>query len=312
MYRIFNYLLDSSIPLPELPEVHGDTADFTFCLASKPCFEEPEQWLHHWRSEGIGVTISFTRSDRGYLLRFPAIADFLINPACNMISGYAFNTDDLSSVRHVLLDQVIPRMVSHRGEVVLHASAVLHDQKALGFMGNSGAGKSTMAAAFHNEGKQVLTDDCLLLRQEGGQVRCIPAYVGTRLWDDSYQAVVTADGSEVETIGYSGKRRIQAAPLMSEPVEPALQLQALFSLHEAEDPEPGLRIEKAKGSSGTMELIKRSFMLDVHDMDEVTVLFNNVTALLKSGLPIFILHYPHDYSRLDEVRKKIIKTVNGE
>src|SRR5690606_13487149 len=71
-----------------------------------------------------------------------------------------------------------------------HASSVaLPDGKVVAFLGGTGQGKSTLAAAFMQYGCELVTDDCLLLDCEQGHVLALPAYRSLRLWPDSLSAL---------------------------------------------------------------------------------------------------------------------------
>lgn len=54
-----------------------------------------------------------------------------------------------------------------QGDVVVHASAVAVDGRAAAFLGPSGRGKSTTAAACHAAGHDVLADDAIPIRVRG-------------------------------------------------------------------------------------------------------------------------------------------------
>jgi hypothetical protein len=78
----------------------------------------------------------------------------------------------LYDVDHHLTDeQIAPDMMGaamsiiliQRGNLVLHASAVSDGQSAIAFLGHSGYGKSTLAAAFREAGYGWITDDVLAI-----------------------------------------------------------------------------------------------------------------------------------------------------
>lgn len=83
------------------------------------------------------------------------------------------------------LGPIIGAVLRMRGVMCLHASAVAINNRAVAFVGVSGAGKSTTAAAFAKLGYHVLSDDILALTdyQDGFLVR--PAYPRVRLWPES-------------------------------------------------------------------------------------------------------------------------------
>jgi hypothetical protein len=59
-----------------------------------------------------------------------------------------------------ILGSAMAILLQQRGLLVLHASCVAIDDQAIAFLGVSGAGKSTMASAFHYmHGYPLITDD---------------------------------------------------------------------------------------------------------------------------------------------------------
>jgi hypothetical protein len=96
---------------------------------------------------------------------------------------------------HLLRDHVVPRRLSLRGERILHATAVELDGLAVGFVGASTAGKSTLAAAGVKAGGRLLADDTLRLVLAGDAVAVLPTATRCRLRPDvasAFMAVADA------------------------------------------------------------------------------------------------------------------------
>jgi hypothetical protein len=61
-------------------------------------------------------------------------------------------------------EYVATRLLGRRGDVVLHAAAVVDEGRALLFCGHSGAGKSTISQLAERGGARVLSDDRTIVR----------------------------------------------------------------------------------------------------------------------------------------------------
>jgi len=96
---------------------------------------------------------------------------------------------DTGMVRTLLAGRLMGYLLRQRGYLALHASAVEIDGKAALFLGESGAGKSTTAAAFYSRGHSVLADDVAAVCFAKGGVELLPAWPGFRLLDDSRKAI---------------------------------------------------------------------------------------------------------------------------
>lgn len=126
---------------------------------------------------------------------------------------------DPSLLRVLLAGRMMAFLLRQRGWLPLHTSGVMLRGKAVLFLGASGAGKSTVAAAFHARGHQVITDDVGPVRvtPDGECILC-PAGSLLRLRDDS-RAVLGGTGPEgafqwdKHVFDLSGDRRVDLAPV---------------------------------------------------------------------------------------------------
>lgn len=76
-----------------------------------------------------------------------------------------------------------------RGTFSFHASAIAIDGKAIIAIGDSGAGKSTTAAAFAKLGYPILSDDLVAIRDDIDRVWVQPSFPMIRLWSRSVAAL---------------------------------------------------------------------------------------------------------------------------
>ncbi len=122
--------------------------------------------------EGEGAWYKVTETDSGYLVRFRECGEFVISAGLDQIE---VRPD--AAGRHELLPILLAGTVSAilltlRGNTVLHASAVSVDGRSLAFVGQSGRGKSTVAALMCVAGARLVTDDVLVV-DPGPDATCI-------------------------------------------------------------------------------------------------------------------------------------------
>lgn len=98
-------------------------------------------------------------------------------------------------LRAVVAGELLAAILRQRGLLVLHASCVARDGKALAFMGQSGWGKSTLAAAFLGSGYRLVCDDLLAVDLSRAQPQAIPSSPRIRLLDDVGHAFKTTLGA---------------------------------------------------------------------------------------------------------------------
>jgi hypothetical protein len=96
---------------------------------------------------------------------------------------------DPEAMRVILIGRMLAYLLRQRGWLSLHGSGVSIDGRGVLFLGASGAGKSTTAAAFHSRGHHVATDDVAPVRISDGRCILLPGRSRLRL-DESSRAIV--------------------------------------------------------------------------------------------------------------------------
>lgn len=115
--------------------------------------------LEHWWQDERAY--SAARNDKGHVLRFHGACEFRISPDLSSVTVHPDEAaaDGLSTI--LTTGGLLAYQLFVRTRPVLHASAVELDGSALAFVGNSGQGKSTMAALMCAGGARLITDDVL-------------------------------------------------------------------------------------------------------------------------------------------------------
>jgi hypothetical protein len=299
MYRLFSALVACDFPLPGIPEAPQGEADIRIASGQGSASDTGYDWLHSWReSDGELVLSCARRCDEGgspsHLLRFPELADFIITG--NSVSCHPQANCRQDSLRHLLLDQVIPRLWAHKGHLVLHASAVqLPDGRVIAFLGESGWGKSTLAAALQGRGSRLISDDSVSLKAADAGVLLVPSYTGLRLNDDSIATLGLAGQEWTSVSHYSDKRRFEPASQQHQ------QTHVLDTLYVMDEPGPSaepLSIKPLAGAGLIPTLIKRSFLLDTRDNHCATRQLQEASAVMRAAPNVRSLAYPRDYRQL--------------
>lgn len=295
-YLFAGRIVASEIALPELQRACGDKiahpAVFVkFSDATQSSREYVQK--HRWPQNEGGMVLS-GGGTADVQLRFPNLADFIWREGERSLAVHVPDGVELDAVRHLLIDQVLPRVLAHQGEMVLHASAVLTEQGLVAFIGRSGKGKSTLSAALASCGCRLLSDDGLLLSMQGGGVQACATYSGLRLWPDSLNHLFEQPPTTMAMASYSIKRRVtrQTDSLTST----AFPLLAIYVL----EGDGSTRILGLSPRSACVAMIANSFQLDVTDSARAARLLRSVGEIV-NATPVFSLCYPRRFSELPRV-----------
>ena len=180
---LFSYLayglhVHAAMPLPELAagdakrggrEAKGEVS-INFGSVDRPLVgNSNESYVH------------FSRAPQEDYLFWPEVGSFLVGGGHTIIVDPSQDLDE-TTLRLFLLGPVMAILLSQRGHLLLHASAVAVDDGAVLFLGNMGWGKSTMAAALHARGHALVTDDVAVLGDEESCPTVFPAFPQLKLW----------------------------------------------------------------------------------------------------------------------------------
>lgn len=127
---------------------------------------------------------NWSATENSFLLDVPSIARLLINDGREIV----LEADDIADAAPFLLGTGFGILLHQRGTLVLHASAVAHEGRAIAICGASGAGKSTLSAALCQAGCGFISDDISAIGfNSDGAPLVFPDSRRHRLWADAIE-----------------------------------------------------------------------------------------------------------------------------
>lgn len=266
--------------------------------AQKALTGEPRQaWV---LSDGECWMRSY-RTGAGYLVRFPGLADFELSGAALAVTCRPAPGATRATCEHLYLNQVRPLVLSRTGKLVFHASAVEVGGAAAAFLGESGRGKSTLAASFAAGGHRFLADDGLVVKAAGAGFAALPGHPSLRLWEDSRRALLSAAGEAAPSVQYTDKARLLAGGNLRFCAQPRPLRRAYF-LGDAKVAR--VRVERMGAAEAMIAWVKNSFLLDPREPAALAAHFDKVAELART-VPCFRLDYPRRFKALARVRRAI-------
>ena len=298
VWTAFGLRIRSWLPLPELLPAPDDGAahDVEIVCGVVPA-DLPEARLGgRWYQSAPGKM----------LLRVEGVARYLASEGRRVTIAPEAGSD-LDEVRAFLLTVVFGALLHQRDDFVLHGSAIAVGGESVAFLGFSGAGKSTTAAAFRRRGHAVLTDDLCVVRPTAeGRSAIHPSFPHMKLWLDSLQ--------ELE-LSPAGLRRIRhklekrTLPLGAEFARAALPIRKLYVLRATDLAE--LSLVAAAGPEKFQILKNQTYRFGFLEGGEQQPRHFEQALRLAQEVPVVIARRPRESFRLDELVELIDADLRG-
>lgn len=308
-YILHGVPLDSEIALPEVTRSRARGRGVLIQRGNAPTSERIE-WFHRWqlaagpRAKQQTPWMSFGRLHAGYLLRVNGLADFEISSAGDRIRCRSMDGLPASTLRHLLLDQVLPLTLSQSGRFVLHASAV-HVPRfgTIAFAGPAGAGKSTLAAALAMRGCPLVSDDSVLVAFEEPTILALPGYPGVRLWRDSSRGLRLEGHRATAVAHYTRKQRLTGASLPFRQL--ASPLRVIFVLGRGRSQTHASRTRRLTARDALVSLVRYTYVLDVQDRRQLARIFSDL-ASIAARVPVARLDVRHAGASLTRAAGEVL------
>ena len=174
-YETYGLVVRSDFEFPELVPTSRRDVDITINKASVSAACQDKDFA--WQTQEIKPDIQ--------TFVWKALGTFQIR------NGDTIDIDpreeaEIQQLSLPLFGTVFATLLHMRGLLVLHASAVARDGRAVIFLGDKGAGKSTTAFAMIKAGYNLLSDDVVAIYfDEQGQPKVLPAFNQVKLLDDA-------------------------------------------------------------------------------------------------------------------------------
>jgi len=259
--------------------------------------------FHTWSFPDGTLWTEFHRADGGYLLRFPELADFQVDADARTVTCLPVPEVSEGTTQHLYLNQVLPLVLSKLGKLVFHASAVALSDGAVVFAGESGRGKSTLAASFAVSGFPFLTDDGLVLESTVEGYQILPSHPSIRLWADSEEALIGPGVETAPALPFTSKSRFLAGDAVRFCDQPR-RLRRVYFLGDGSAAAP--RFERLSAAEALVEWVKHSFLLDVEERPRLASHFDQVAQLANQPIH-YRLDFPRRFEALERVRQAIVE-----
>lgn len=254
LYIKSDYLLEEALEIPEIPEEHVEVEILQGNLDER-------------------MTTETELDDKyagGYVYRFETSRGWLRSKGqgcCLMEEGrkVTYQLKDNYNpliMNQIFLSAVLPNILIQRGEVAIHGSSILWEDKAIAVSGVSGAGKSTLAKELLKNGGVFMADDTVALRLKEQKVYAQGGYPQQKICLDAMEGIDTSD-AELVLLPPDGGKEKYALRLKQGFCMEEKELQAVFIV-QAEDVEQ-VALKEIQGSEKIRYLVNNLYQYRVYE-----------------------------------------------
>jgi hypothetical protein len=239
-------------------------------------------------------------------VRWEGIGEFLVSSDGRLITCCPARESHHESFQVYLLGQALSFALVKCGFEPLHATCIVVEGQAVAFLGDSGFGKSSLAAYFISAGDRLLTDDLLLLQKHPEGFLAYPGPPRIKLFPDMARKYLGGVDGGVPMNSAALKLIL---PLNREKVcESPIMLSAIYGLSAPQDMPDAQTVEFQALASrqAFLELSCNTFNYVILDSDRASRQIKE-TAQIVNSVPVKRLLHPRSLEALPLVRQGIIR-----
>jgi hypothetical protein len=303
VYRIYGLRVRSDLSLPAMGADDGGEVDLTV----RNCGVMP-------RSDSLpssAVSPDWRQVEKGWQLRYQSrtgeALEFTFDPKGSRLDIRCTLPDRSNDIVAVLLGAPLAAALHLRGVPVLHASAVVIENRAILVVGTAGAGKSTLTAALVREGASFLSEDLAALAIGGHQILVQPGYPRMRLCGDAL-AVAGTDVSNQPRVfsepDAEDKRWLDAGDLAGGLCATAAPLGAVYVLMPRDRDRLAAEIVPLPSFQASLALLAHLYGARWLKIPKAKAL--EWCARIAGQIPVRVVHAPPGLDRIRETAEAIV------
>lgn len=296
-YIAYGLNIRSTLPLPDLHSTSEGKVDLLI--------EEEKFSLPVLKATAIyrqGREAYFGKRGDSAFLHWENIASFRAEGGKKLSVMKARNDLDEQLLNLYVLSEALGLILHQKGYFLLHGSAVVVNGGVILFIGVPGAGKSTTAGAFTQQGYTVITDDMVAL-EVTNQVSVTSAFPQLKLWENSVDGL-NYDYSQTKPL-FEGSHKRVIRHHFNFPYTQKLPLSAIYLLENSSD----FNQERLTSQEGVINLTR--FFSCPHDLLSGSDLVRHFQQcqVIATQVPIYRLFLPKKFEILGTIVRKLTNSL---
>lgn len=254
------------------------------------------------------IRFSIHTTDDGHVVHYAKLVDFYLSS--DTITAHLLDPANAHMVEILLVGEMFSFWMELHDIPMIHASAVVVDDTAIAFLSSSKGGKSGLAAAFAQQGYQILTDDILPL-EDHNRFMARPGFPALRMWPDQAKHFF-GDYEKLELVNPKiTKRRIPVGPGGFGTFCPEKKPLKVIYIPKRLGAESDITIEPLSKKNAFFALIQNSFAAGLVEILGLQPQRMNFFSRMVQQVPVRQLNYPEGFHLLPRVVDAVIKDCEG-
>ena len=308
-YCVYGIIVHSEIPLALPANGEGELGEIELRAAPASYFSDITRGMPPLQNSESFYQYG-PLPDGSSSVRWEGVGEFLISANGRRISGRQFDETHGESFQVYLLGQALSFALVKQGFEPLHATTVVVNGEAAVLLGESGFGKSSLAASFLEGGHRMLTDDLLILQRFGGKFLAYPGPPRIKLFPKLARRFLrnAADGVAMN----SGTKKLVLPLDRTQSSATPVPVKAIYSLAGPRQVcrKQQIRITVLSPRESFLELVKNTFNYRIVNPDRLQRQFEE-TAEVISVAPVKKISYPRVLEQLHAVRDVILADLSS-
>ena len=235
------------------------------------------------------------------VFHYSEVVDFFV-----LADGIAYQVHDAAydfMVELNLLGNVLSFWLERAGSPVLHAGGVVVDEHVIGFLGDRGTGKTSLAATMIARGYPLATDDRLALTSAPSGYLARPGYPQMRMWPEQARHFLGHDRLE-RVKRTMPKLRVPVGPGGLGSFDGAVRpLAALYApqRHDGDD----VTFQNLSHGPALFHLVRHSCLVGIGEAAGMATRRFTILGDVVTRVPVRVVRYPNGLHLLPEIVERI-------
>ena len=298
-YNVFGAEIGSEISLPLCAQSNNSPeASLDILIRRSPARIDKIFGGHELSSPDGEVVAQIQKRGSDLVLEFIGLATFCLSEKTLWVDQLATDLSSLENTKALLLNQVLPMVLSLSSDLILHASSVTDGVNGWAFVGIEGTGKSTLSGGLYARGFRLLSDDASRLRVTEISTDVMAGVPEVRLFESAFSEIFPGKSLE-ETTAVFRKRRLQTGRLLQNTSSKEISLKKLFCLNPSTSTER-VSITPIGDRQAFERILPCLFRFDLWDQTTRRREFEMLSQLV-ANVPAVEVNYPYDWKQLPKL-----------